>query len=112
MSYNQNDMERLKDHIQRGLITVDDANVQKVLNERFAVVVNRLPAQVRKALNAAVKSGVLGHMKKDGHKPEVYYNPTFEYLARAERNMYERHATRVLKKLVTTVYTSENGEQP
>lgn len=60
---NQNNLERLKDQLERGLITVDEANVQKVLNERV-LVVTRLPSDIRKALNLAVKSGRLAHMKK------------------------------------------------
>ncbi|AJO79401.1 hypothetical protein [Pseudomonas sp. MRSN 12121] len=86
----QNDIEHLQDLMQRGELTADQANVQMVRNERFRMVVNSLPANVRKALNAAVRSGELGHMKKDGHKPECYFHPTFEYLAKAERLKRER----------------------
>ncbi|SDS78109.1 hypothetical protein SAMN05216496_2407 [Pseudomonas sp. Z003-0.4C(8344-21)] len=81
----QNDIEHLQDLMQKGELTADQANVQMVRNERFRMVVNSLPASLRKALNAAVRSGELGHMKKDGHKPECYFHPTFEYLAKAER---------------------------
>lgn len=86
----QNDVEHLQDLMQRGELTADQANVQMVRNERVRVVVNGLPANVRKALNAAVRAGELGRMKKDGHKPECYFHPTFEYLAKAERARRER----------------------
>lgn len=86
----QNDIEHLQDLMQKGELTADQANVQMVRNERFRMVVNSLPASLRKALNAAVRSGELGHMKKDGHKPECYFHPTFEYLAKAERLKRER----------------------
>ena len=86
----QNDIEHLQDLMQRGELTADQANVQMVRNERFRMVVNSLPASLRKALNAAVRSGELGHMKKDGHKPECYFHPTFEYMAKAERLRRER----------------------
>ena len=97
----QNDIEHLKDLIQKGELTADEANVQMVRYERFRMVVNSLPAAVRKALNAAVKRGELGHMKKDGHKPECYFHPTFEYLAVAERNRREREVIQ-LRCTVTT----------
>lgn len=90
MELKQNDRERLVDLIQRGEMTADQANVQKVLWQRVLLVTGRVPADVRKALNAAVKRGELGHMKKDGHKPESYYHPKFEYLAKSERKEHER----------------------
>lgn len=81
----QNDMERIKDQLDQGLISVDEANVQMVKCERYRIVKGKLPQNVRKALNSAVKSGVLGHLKKDGYKPECYYFEPFKYLAEAKR---------------------------
>jgi hypothetical protein len=49
-----------------------------------------MPAPVRKVLNLAVKGGELGHIKKDGRKPEAYYHKSFEYLVSGERNSHER----------------------
>lgn len=86
----QNDIEHLKDLMQRGEMTADQANVQMVRNERLRLVISGLPASVRKALNAAVKTGELGHLKKEGHKPECYFHPTFKYLAVEARNKRER----------------------
>lgn len=90
MKLQQNDFEHIKDLLQRGEITADRANVMMVLAQRVKLVTSSMPANVRKALNAAVKSGELGHLKKDGHKPEVYFNATFEYLVASERNKHER----------------------
>ena len=45
---NQNNLERLLDQRDQGKITVDDANVQLVLQERFRVV-HKLPASVQGA---------------------------------------------------------------
>lgn len=95
MQDQQNNRERLLDQLDRKMITVDDANVQLVLQERLRVV-HKLPAAVRKALNAAVKSGTLGHLKKDGVKPEVYFHPNFKYLAVEERNKHVAALTRAL----------------
>ena len=94
----QNDRERLADHLQRGLITVDDANVKMIRDERFRIV-HKLPRDVRKALNAAVKRGELGHMKRDGLKPEVYYHPTFRYMAIEARDRTFRTAIDALEKI-------------
>lgn len=91
----QNDMENIIERVREGSLTVDQANVEMVRNQRVSLV-GKLPASVRRALNEAVKRGELGHMKKDGHKPEAYFHPTFEYLAKAERAEHERQVKRAL----------------
>jgi len=88
----QNDIERITDKLQRGLITSGEANVEMVLVERFRIVKVKMPRAVRKALNEAVKIGTLGHLKKEGLKPEVYFHPTFDHLAKNARNEDERNA--------------------
>lgn len=105
MKLQQNDRERLVDLVQRGEMTAAQANVQKVLWQRVLLVTSRVPADVRKALNEAVKRGDLGHMKKDGNKPEAYFHPTFEYLAKQERREHERMVLNALVKVMapTTV---------
>ena len=95
----QNDIERLKDQLQRGLITADQANVQIVKNERFRLIVTGLDRSTRNALNAAVKNGELEHMKKDGVKPEAYYHPNFKYLAIAARNREFNKSVKALKAM-------------
>jgi hypothetical protein len=96
----QNDLEWLKDMLQRGEITADQANVEKVRMMRVQVVTTRIPAQTRTALNAAVKSGELCHKKKEGRKPEVYYHPNFEHFANDERNQAERQMLEALAGVV------------
>jgi hypothetical protein len=86
----QNHLEHLADMVQRGEMTADQANVEKVKMARVQLVTTKIPANVRKALNAAVKRGELAHIKKDGHKPEVYFHPAFEYMVAGERNQHER----------------------
>lgn len=86
---NQNELERIQDRLNLGLITPDEANVEMVKYQRVRLVVGRIPSSVRKSLNKAVKSGVLGHMKKDGYKPECYYFKPFEYMANNLRS--EKH---------------------
>lgn len=96
MKLNQNDLEFIKDQMQQGRMTADQANVELVRMRRVLLVIGRTPASVRKALNEAVKQGKLAHMKKDGHKPEAYFHPTFKHLAIAERNEHERSVMRAL----------------
>ena len=54
-------------------------NVQDILTGATRVIRGRVPAQVRAELRAAVKAGVLGRLKKDGLKPEVYYHPDHKH---------------------------------
>ena len=90
--FSQNDMEHLKDMMQRGMMTSAQANVVMVRMSRVRVVINSMPRDVRNALRDAVKSGELCHKKKDGRKPEVFYHPDFEHLANEERDNVEREA--------------------
>ena len=54
-------------------------NVQDILCRASRVIRGRVPAQVRAELRAAVKAGVLGHLKKDGLKPEIFYHPDHKH---------------------------------
>ena len=103
MTY-QNDIERLCDQVNLGVITADEANVEKVKIRRVQLVTSKIPAQVRKALNAAVKRGSLGHMKKDGRKPEAYYHPTFEYMAHDARRKHESETLKALAGVAARPY--------
>jgi hypothetical protein len=94
----QNNRERLIDQLEQGLISTDEANIQMVKNERFRIVY-RLSQDIRKVLNSAVKRGELCHMKRDGLKPEVYYHPSFEYLAIEARNKAVNSGVRAMKSI-------------
>lgn len=104
----QNDVEYLKDMVERGEMTADEANVEKVLTQRV-LVVKSLPKSVRTALNAAVRNGKLRHKNEDGHKPEVYYHPNFEYLANAERRRVERETLSALIGVIAPPEGEEDG---
>jgi len=94
----QNIIERITDKIEKAEISVLDGNVELVRAERIRLVNARVPAQVRRALNAAVKTGLLGHVKKDGHKPECYFHPSFKHMAIAARNAAERDIYNAISK--------------
>jgi len=99
MNLKQNDREHIKDMMDRGIWTPDQANVEKVRMQRVLIVA-KLPREVRNALNTAVKAGYLGHKKKDGYRPEVYYHPDFEYLANARRNEIAADCLRAVAKVL------------
>lgn len=82
--------------VQRGRMTADQANVEMVRMARVRMVTGRMTAPVRKALNDAVKRDELGHMKKDGRKPETYFHPTFKYLAIDARRKHEQQVLSAL----------------
>lgn len=50
-------------------------NVANILCGGTRVIRGRVPAEVRAQLRAAVKAGVLGHLPKDGLKPEIFFHP-------------------------------------
>ena len=50
-------------------------NVQNILCQASRVIRGSIPARVRKELMAAVKAGALGHLKRDGLKPEIFFHP-------------------------------------
>lgn len=70
----QNDLAFVKDQLQQGKITLAQANVKLVQLEGVRLIKGTTPRDVRKALNTAVKAGELGHIKKDGLRPEAYHH--------------------------------------
>lgn len=53
-------------------------NVNLIITEKYRLIENTIPREVRKELNDAVKKGILGHIKKDGLCRECYYFMSFE----------------------------------
>lgn len=54
-------------------------NVTNILIQATRVVRGPIPAQVRAELRKAVKAGVLGHLKRDGLKPEIFFHPDHKH---------------------------------
>lgn len=99
MDISQNDMERIQDKLEQGLITAAQANVELVRIQRVKLVTAKIPAQVRQSLNAAVKAGELKHIKKDGYRPECYFHPSFEYMVAGMRNNHARQTIIAIGKV-------------
>ena len=96
----QNEIERLNDLFDRGIVSTEQANVILVRIHRV-LVVKKMSKDIRAILNEAVKKGDLGYLKKDGPKPAVYFHPDFIDLAHEKRNA-QVNATIRAKKSITS----------
>jgi hypothetical protein len=67
-------------------------NVANILAGGSRVVRASVPQEVRAQLREAVKDGVLGHLKKDGLKPEVFFHPSRRNEAIARQRAEEDYA--------------------
>jgi len=101
----QSEFEHLIGQVENGEFTPMEANVEIVLRQRVMLVTQSIPRDVRKVLNAAVKEGRLGHIKKSGYKPEAYFHPKFDYLVAGDRNEYESEKIRLLNSIRRQVFT-------
>lgn len=99
MTSQQNAMQHASDQLSQGKITLDEANVLIVQMMGVRVINGSLPASVRKSLNEAVKAGELGHIKKEGLKPEVYHHKNARANALDERNRIFNDKTNTLSKI-------------
>jgi hypothetical protein len=79
-------------------------NVEQILIQATRIIRGRVPQQVRKELAAAVKAGVLGHLRKDGLKPEIYFHPDHLHGA---CDMQKREAEYAVKCIAGVVSTTE-----
>lgn len=77
-------------------------NVQQILLQASRVIRGRIPAQVRAELRAAVKAGVLGHLKRDGLKPEIFYHPDHKHGAVRRQADEAAYAVGCIAKVTTT----------
>lgn len=75
-------------------------NVEQILVRGSRVIRGRVPAQVRKELSAAVKAGVLGRLKKDGLKPEVFFNPNNKMSATEVQRREAEYSVACIAKVV------------
>lgn len=95
----QNSIEYIKDQLQQNKITLDEANVLLVKAEGVRIVHGKMPRQIRQVLNLAVKNGEIGHFKKDGFKPECYFNNNSIGKAKEIRNEKEKECLYLLSKV-------------
>lgn len=94
--------EEMKERMATG---TEFRNVQNIIVAATRVIRGRVPAEVRKELNAAVKVGLLGHLKKDGLKPEIYYNPDHKWGAVERQNREAEYAAKCIASVMVTTQT-------
>lgn len=75
-------------------------NVARILTQASLVVRGRIPQQVRKELAAAVKAGALGHLKKDGLKPEIFFHPDHKNGAVERQNREAKYSVDCIARVV------------
>lgn len=100
MTSRQNGLDYVRDQMQQGKMTAAEANVLMVQMEGVRLVTGRLMADVRKALNAAVKAGELGHIKKEGLKPEAYHHKNARAKALEARNRAAADSVKSICKII------------
>jgi esterase/lipase superfamily enzyme len=87
--------------IARGMMengmSVADANVEVVRMMGVRVVSGKIDRGTRSALAEAVKAGRLGHLKRDGLKPEAFFHPNAEAAAREERSKIANAGIRAIQ---------------
>jgi hypothetical protein len=89
-----------KNKVQIGEITTDQANVLAVQIAGVRLIHGSVPSSVRKALNAAVKLGELGHIRKDGLSPEAYHHKNARARALDERARVFRDSLERIKGVI------------
>ena len=75
-------------------------NVELIRKHGHRVVRGRIPREVRIELMAAVKAGDLGHLKKDGLKPEIFFDPDHLHLARDIQQREAQYAIGCIAKVM------------
>ena len=75
-------------------------NVENILASATRVIHGPIPRQVRAELMAAVKAGVLGRLKKDGLKPEIFFHPDHKNGAIERQKREAEYAISCIRKVV------------
>lgn len=78
-------------------MSLDDANVEVIRMMGVRIVVAGFDRRTRAALMAGVKSGKLGHLKKDGMKPEAFFHPNSLANAKEERSRIANAGIRAIQ---------------
>lgn len=65
----------------------------------FRLITGCIPASVRRELNEAVKSGVLGRLPKKGPKPEAYFHPNGKWNAMDARDKAAAESIEAIRKV-------------
>lgn len=75
-------------------------NVIQIRAIAYRVIRGKIPAEVRKELNQAVKNKELGHLKKNGLLPEIYFHPDHLHGARDLQKREAEYSINCIKKII------------
>lgn len=75
-------------------------NVEQIRVQAMRVIRGKVPAQVRKDLMGAVRNGELGHLKKDGLKPEIFFHPDHLHGAKDRQKREAAYSIELIKGVV------------
>lgn len=96
MMNQQSAVEAAKGMMEHGM-SLDDANIEIVRMMGVRIVSGGFDRRTRSALMQGVKDGKLGHLKKDGLKPEVFFHPNAIWSANEERNKIANAGIRAIQ---------------
>lgn len=85
-------------------------NVSKILCQGSRVVKSKIPARVRAELRLAVKEGVLGHLPKNGLKPEVFFHPAHKGSAKEAQVREANYAISCISTVIAVIPVEERIE--
>ncbi|HEY8343347.1 MAG TPA: hypothetical protein VIK75_10215 [Calditerricola sp.] len=86
-------------------------NVESILAQGTRVVRGRIPRQVRNELMTAVKAGVLGRLKKDGLKPEIFFHPDHKNGAIERQRREAEYAIGCIAKVIAPTPIEDRVEE-
>lgn len=71
-------------------------NTEQIRKHATRVVRGRIPASVRKELMNSVKIGLLGRLKRDGLKPEIFFHPDHKNGALERQRSEAAHCAKLI----------------
>jgi uncharacterized protein YoaH (UPF0181 family) len=96
MTDQQTAIETAKGLMDNGM-SLDDANIEIVRMMGVRIVAGKLDRRTRSALMQGVKDGKLGHLPKDGLKPEAFFHPNSLWNAKEERSKIANSGIRAIQ---------------
>jgi hypothetical protein len=76
------------------------ANVAQIREKGFRLITAKIPQTIRRELAQGVKDGLLGHLKRDGLRPEAYFHPNSKWRALEARDRVERQAREAIARVL------------
>ena len=84
-----------RDMVEKGETTTPNVEIVRMMGVR--ILRCKIPQQVRKELTAGVKAGRIGHLKKEGLRPEAYFHPNSRWKALELQDKAARESVEALR---------------